>query len=34
MKKIETVWCQLLFDALEKKENFFKQQQLAQNWIG
>ena len=30
MKKIETVWCQLLFDALEKKENFFKQQQLAQ----
>ncbi|KKS79981.1 MAG: hypothetical protein UV54_C0021G0007 [Candidatus Beckwithbacteria bacterium GW2011_GWA2_43_10] len=29
MKKIETVWCQLLFDVLEKRENHFQQQFLA-----
>lgn len=29
MKKIETVWCQLLFDALEKRETHFQQQKLA-----
>jgi len=29
MKKIETVWCQLLFDSLEKREPRFQQQQLA-----
>lgn len=29
MKKIETVWCQLLFDALEKRELHFQQQKLA-----
>ena len=29
MKKIETVWCQLLFDALEKGETHFQQQILA-----
>jgi biotin operon repressor len=30
MKKIETVWCQLLFDALEKRQPDFQQQKLAQ----
>ncbi|MBI2009796.1 MAG: hypothetical protein HYS86_01325 [Candidatus Chisholmbacteria bacterium] len=29
MKKIETVWCQLLFDALERREIGFQQQKLA-----
>ena len=29
MKKIETVWCQLLYDTLEKGETRFQQQQLA-----
>jgi len=29
MKKIETVWCQLLFDTLEKRETHFQQQILA-----
>lgn len=29
MKKIETVWCQLLFDALENHQNRFQQQRLA-----
>ena len=31
MKKIETVWCQLLFQSLEKKETHFQQQKLAAN---
>lgn len=30
MKKIETVWCQLLFDTLENHQNRFQQQQLAE----
>lgn len=30
MKKIETVWCQLLFDALEKRQPRFQQQRLAE----
>jgi len=29
MKKIETVWCQLLYDVLEKRETSFQQQRLA-----
>lgn len=29
MKKIETVWCQLLFDVLEKQQARFQQQILA-----
>lgn len=29
MKKIETVWCQLLYDILEKRQTHFQQQQLA-----
>ena len=29
MKKIETVWCQLLFNVLEKREIRFQQQELA-----
>lgn len=29
MKKIETVWCQLLFDALERREFHFQQQKFA-----
>lgn len=29
MKKIETVWCQLLFDALERRQPVFQQQELA-----
>lgn len=29
MKKIETVWCQLLFDILEKRKIRFQQQELA-----
>jgi hypothetical protein len=29
MKKIETVWCQLLFNVLEKRESHFQQQILA-----
>ena len=31
MKKIETVWCQLLFESLEKQETHFQQQKLAAN---
>src|SRR3989344_3500811 len=31
MKKIETVWCQLLFQSLEKKDTHFQQQKLAAN---
>lgn len=30
MKKIETVWCELLFEALEKGNPYFQQQKLAQ----
>lgn len=29
MKKIETVWCRLLYDALEKRQTRFQQQELA-----
>ncbi len=29
MKKIETVWCQLLYNTLEKGETYFQQQVLA-----
>lgn len=29
MKKIETVWCQLLFDVLERHMSHFQQQELA-----
>lgn len=29
MTKIETVWCQLLFDVLERDETHFQQQKLA-----
>lgn len=29
MKKIETVWCQLLYDILEKQQAHFQQQKLA-----
>ncbi|MDZ7587177.1 MAG: winged helix-turn-helix transcriptional regulator [Patescibacteria group bacterium] len=31
MKKIETVWCQLLYQVLEKQQGNFQQQQLAKN---
>ena len=30
MKKIETVWCQLLFNVLEKHQTHFQQQELAE----
>lgn len=30
MTKIETVWCQLLFDVLERGETHFQQQKLAE----
>lgn len=33
MKKIETVWCQLLYDTLEKGETRFQQQQLAKKLV-
>ncbi len=33
MKKIETVWCQLLFDVLEKRQTHFQQQQLAKKLV-
>lgn len=31
MTKIETIWCQLLFDVFERRETHFKQQDLARN---
>ena len=33
MKKIETVWCQLLFDTLERRKTNFQQQDLAKKLV-